>query len=485
MDPYKARKMAKWVAIIVATTMILSSLSVVLFLPGVLGSENYKVYGASSTTNSLEEYMEFIQKNYKDEIELEQLINGSYEGAIDSLGDPYSIFYTDDETGKDFMNQILGEFAGIGVYVQLKDTHCLISGTIPGGPAEKAGMKSGDIVTKVDGVSVVGKSLDETTALMKGKVGTKVSVVVNRSGQSITFNLTRELVSSVSVTSQLREDKIGYIQISSFDADTEVEFSKAKMSLINKGAKGLIIDLRNNGGGLINGAIEIANQLMPNKGPIVHLMQQDKITETINSTGTEYTLPMAVLVNGSTASASELLVGALKDSKTAKIVGTQTYGKGVIQSVIQVNENSSMKLSTHYYLTPNKSKIDKVGITPDYVVANSANINEEALTKEYSYFAPMKETVKAKHGDTGLNVFGAQQRLALLGYSVTITGTMDEKTIAAVSSFQKDSGLSPYGVLDYTTMSTLEKKTVEMILGVKEGEDLQLDKAVEVIKADL
>ncbi|MEG2200354.1 MAG: PDZ domain-containing protein, partial [Anaerovorax sp.] len=171
MDPYKARKMAKWVAIIVAVTMILTSFSFVFFLPSLFGEENYTAYGASSTTEDLDKYMKLIQTNYKDQVDLEKLINGSYEGAINSLDDPYSVFYRDEQQGEDFMNQVLGEFAGIGVYVQMQGDACVISGTIPGGAAEKVGIKGGDIIAKIDGVSVAGKSLDEITQLLKGKVG--------------------------------------------------------------------------------------------------------------------------------------------------------------------------------------------------------------------------------------------------------------------------------------------------------------------------
>ncbi|MEG1930228.1 MAG: S41 family peptidase [Anaerovorax sp.] len=482
MDPYKARKMAKWVAIIVAVTMILTSFSFVFFLPSLFGEENYTAYGASSTTEDLDKYMKLIQTNYKDQVDLEKLINGSYEGAINSLDDPYSVFYRDEQQGEDFMNQVLGEFAGIGVYVQMQGDACVISGTIPGGAAEKVGIKGGDIIAKIDGVSVAGKSLDEITQLLKGKVGTKVAVTVKRNAHFLNFTMIRKVVTTASVAFEMKANQIGYIQIISFDGDTQVEFANARMTLLNKGAKAFVIDLRNNGGGIVNGAVDIANQLLPKKGPIVHFMQQGKITETIQSSGAEYVLPTVVLVNGNTASASEILVGALKDSHAAKVVGTQTYGKGIIQSVIPVNATSSMKLSTHYYLTPNQTKIDKIGITPDYVVANTANINEEALIKEYSKFAPMKEEKKPKKGDTGLNVFGAQQRLALLGYHVEISGTMDANTTAAVNQFQKDAGLKPYGVLDYTTMATLDKKTAQMILGVKEDQDLQLDKALEVLR---
>lgn len=481
MDPYKARKMAKWVAVIIIFTMIVTSFSFVFFLPSMFGSENYTAYGTSNTTQDLDSYIKFIKDNYKDEVTTEQLVSGSYEGIVNSLNDPYSVFYSTGEEGEAFIEQVSGEFSGIGVTLESYDGMCRVTGTIPGSPAEKEGVKAGDTIIKVAGKNVESMSLEEIVALLKGEIGTAVEIVVERAGSSnLTFKLVRAKISTASVFSEMQEDKIGYIAISGFDSDTQIEFANARMSLINKGAKSLIIDIRNNPGGFINGAIDIANQLMP-KGPIVHTMQKGKIIETIEAKGTEYALPTVLLINERSASASELLAGALQDSKTATLVGTTTFGKGIMQQVMPIDENSSLKLSTHYFLTPNKNKIDKVGITPDYTVANTVNLNQEDFL-EYLKFAPMKEATKPKKGDTGLNVFGAQQRLELLGYDVSVTGTMDAKTVAAVNQFQKAAGFKPYGVLDNTTKAALEKEVQEMIVGVKNAEDLQLKKAIELLK---
>lgn len=195
--------------------------------------------------------------------------------------------------------------------------------------------------------------------------------------------------------------------------------------------------------------------------------------------------PVIVLVNGGSASASEILAAALKDSGRAKLVGTQTYGKGVAQQIVSVAGESKMKLSTYYFLGPNKGSINKTGITPDYIVSNYETIDADKpseLYDKYKGFAPMIEKTKPKLGDTGLNVFGAQQRLSLLGYKLNITGVMDTDTVTAVKSLQKVKGLSPYGVLDYSTMGTLDKAALEYVSGVSTQKDLQLKKAVELLK---
>ena len=222
--------------------------------------------------------------------------------------------------------------------------------------------------------------------------------------------------------------------------------------------------------------LEIADLLMP-EGPITHFEQKGKIVETYHSDGlTCEEMPIVLLVNEGSASASEIIAGALQDSKTATLVGTTTFGKGVIQQVSDMKDGGTIKLSMYYFLTPNKKRIDQIGITPDHVVTNSKNIDVKELEANYANFAPMNEKSKPKLGDAGLNVYGAQQRLSMLGYTVNKSGIMDEATVAAVRKFQKESGLYPYGVLDYTTMHKLDKSVVEYITGVKNNEDLQLQK---------
>ena len=468
--------------------MIITSFSFVFMVPGLFGMEGSVVYAATSDDKldqemeNLKQYIEYIKQNYKDDITNDQLVTGAFEGVINSLGDPYSVYYRASGEGESFVESVSGEFSGIGLSVENYNGKCRVVAPIPGTPAEKSGVKSGDIITKIDGIDISSKTLDEAVAMMRGEAGTKVTLTIDRSGQAFTFNLIREKIKNVSVNYKMLDGKIGYIQLTSFDSDSNVEFRLAETALINKGATSLILDIRNNPGGLVNTALDIANQLMP-KGPITHFEQKGTIKETYNADGnSKLTIPMVLLVNEGSASASEILAGALQDSKTATLVGTTTFGKGVAQQVSEFSDGASMKLSMYYFLTPNKKKIDHIGIIPDYTVQRGANADEKALTEKYAGFAPMSEKVKPKAGDTGLNVFGAQQRLSMIGYGVKATATMDDATVAAVKKFQKESGLWSSGILDFSTMSALDKAVANYITGTKAGVDLQLDKAIELIK---
>ena len=487
MNPYKARKIAKVVAFIVVLAMLVTSFSFVLYLPGLFGS-NGVAYAATSDEDldkqlaELKEYIKFIKQNYKDDITYRELIEGAFQGIAYSLNDPYSIYYGASGAGESFVESVTGEYSGVGLSLENYNGKVRVVAPIPGTPAEKSGIKAGDIITKVDDKDVSTKTLDEVAKMMRGTEGTKVTLSVDRSGQTLSFTLTRAKIKNVSVYSKVLEDKIGYIQITSFDNDSNREFEIALDGLKQQGIKALVLDIRNNPGGLVNVAVDIANQLMA-KGPITHFEKKGNVIETYSADGTStFDLPMVLLVNEGSASSSEILAGALQDSKTATLVGTTTYGKGVAQQVVEFEDGSELKLSMFYFLTPNKNKIDHVGIKPQYTIQNTTNSDAEKLAEEYQTFAPMSEKVKPSLGSVGLNVFGAQQRLKMLGYGVTVTGTMDAETVEAVKKFQKESNLHPYGTLDYTTMAALDKATVAFITGAKSDQDLALEKAIELLK---
>ncbi len=492
MNPYKARKMAKVIAIVIVVALVITSFSFIGLLPGVVGSAGSVAYAAEpeqitsqaeleKELSYLTEFIKNIRENYKDKVSYDQLVNGAFNGVMESLDDPYSVYYPTKEEEENFVQNVEGEFGGIGVSVENADGKCRVVAPIPGTPADKAGVHTGDIIIKVDGVSVEGKSLTEVVAQMKGDLGTNVTITVDRSGQTLDFTMTRETIRSVSVYPELMDNGVGYIQITQFDSDTNKEFLQARLKLIKEGAKSLIIDLRNNPGGVVGVATDIADQLM-SEGPIMYFEQQGKIVETVTATGQADTeTPVVLLVNGGSASASEILAGALKDSKRATLVGTTTYGKGVAQQVISLNNGAGVKLSKYYFLTPNKTKLDHVGITPDVVVRNYQGEDQDALYEKYVGFAPMSEKVKPQAGETGLNVYGAQQRLAFLGYQVTVNGTMDEATVTAVKSFQSSQGYKPYGALDYSTMTALDQAAQSHVLGTDNTKDLQLEKAVELL----
>jgi len=495
-----ARKIAKIIAILTAIALVVTSFSFMLFASGgsVVFAETTtrsaaSAGGSDDDTQYVDAQLEFmkllmqdIKNNYKDEITFDQLINGAYEGIFDAL-DPHSVYYATDEEKQDFVETVNGVFSGIGVSLDTTSGKCLVVAPIAGTPADRAGILPGDVIVQIDGKDVRGVSGDDIVSMLRGEEGTRVVVGIDRAGHDgvIRFTLTREKIKMSSVSGKMLDDRIGYIKIDSFDSDTDNEFKAQKLTLINKGMKYLVLDLRNNPGGYILVAANIANQLMP-EGPIVHFEQQGEIIDTIDATGSGLTdMPIAVLINGGSASSSEILAGALQDSGAAFLVGTQSYGKGTAQRVVELDNGAAMKLSEYYFLTPDKRKIDQVGLTPDYVIDNKLGSESDttAMIEEAASFAPMSETVKPTGGDTGLNVYGAQQRLDFLGYELAVSGTMDPKTVSAVYQFQKTSGLYAYGVLDLTTCNKINEAVHEYISDFALGQgDPQLDKAVEILK---
>jgi carboxyl-terminal processing protease len=486
MNQKTTRRIAKIIAIALVGALVITSFSFVFTWAG--GSS--QVYGASyqepDWNKELSELRDFILKTkagYKDEVTYESLIKGAYEGIVDALGDPYSVYYGSESESNQFEESVSGEFYGIGVQLEQVSGVSKVVAPIPGTPAEKAGMLSGDIITKVDGKDVSAMSLNAIVNLLKGKSATKVSVTVQRGNISLTFSMVREKIKLTSVNYKLLSGDIGYIQITQFDSDSHLEFKDAKLKLMAEGAKSFIVDVRNNPGGYVGTAADISQQFMP-KGPIVHFENQGKILETISADGRgDLKMPVVVLINEGSASASEILAAAWQDSGTAKLVGTRTYGKGVAQQMMTTATGGKIKLSTYYFLSPNKKVIDKVGVTPDYTVKNYGATEEGMkIYEKYKDFAPMAEKTKPVKGDTGLNIFGAQQRLSLLGYNVVISGTLDDKTFEAIKLFQKEKGLYSYGGLDYSTMAMIDKATLEYASGEARGKDLQLEKAIELLK---
>lgn len=488
MNPYKARKLAKVIAVVLALAMIITSFSMIFAVPSLLGRVNPVVYAAERAAGidlqmtQLKQYIQYIQQNYKDDITTQELINGAFKGVADALGDPYSVFYETTEESNQFLQSVEGEFSGIGVELEDYEGKCRVVSPIPGTPADKAGIKSGDVVVAVDKVDVTGKTVNDAISLMRGNPGTQVMVTVERAGQTYDFTMVREKIKSTSVYPKMLADKIGYIQITNFDSDSDEEFAEALEGLMKQDAKALIIDLRNNPGGIVGTALGIANQLI-DEGPLVHFAQQGKVLETITSDGkATFDKPIILLINEGSASASEILAGALKDSGKAVLVGTTSFGKGVSQQVMKFSNGTSLKLSMYYFTTPNGDRIDHIGVIPQHTVKMGKDVDRDELVKLFNDLAPMIEEKKAVAGDVGLNVYGAQQRLELLGYGVTASGVMDEKTTEAVKRFQKEQELHPYGVLDLTTMKLLNLAVVNYLSGVDAKSDLQLEKAIELLK---
>lgn len=475
------QKTIKAIAIVIIIAMVLTSLAFVFFLPSVYGTTTAENQKLQDGLDVLEDYVLYIDENYKDDISIEAILKGAFSGVTQSLGDPFSVYFEKPEGGQNFQDLVNNDYEGVGVTISKSGNQCVVAEVYTGGPAAKAGIKVGDVFIQIDGVDISEKTLEEIAILLRGTAQTKVVISLLRNGLQYDLTVTREKIVSKTVEYELMDENIGYIKINSFDSDADQEFNKARIYLVNQGAESIILDLRGNGGGLVNTAINIADYFIE-EGPITHFYRQGEFLETQSATkSNQYILPAVALVDGGSASATELLVGALQDTKTATIVGTKTYGKGIAQIVGGLGDEGSFKLSVLYFVTPNKNQIDKKGITPDFIVNNFVAADLVAAKEIYSESLPMNEKVKATLGSVGLNVYGAQERLALMGYQVTPSGTMDLETVAAVKQFQKDSGLWSYGVLDYTTMEKLDAWAYDYSYGIVKV-DRQLEKAKEILE---
>ena len=310
------------------------------------------------------------QHYYKaDEVTDEQLEEGLYKGLLESLDDPYSVYYTPDEVEK--LNEtISGTYTGIGAYVS-KDasTGCpKIAGVISGAPAETAGLQTDDILLEADGESLQDLDLDMAVSRIRGEKGTTVHLTISRDGKKQEVDVMREEVHSETAAGEMLEDGIGYLQIAEFDDVTPDQFTEELKKLQDQGMKGLILDLRNNPGGTVEAVTSVAQYLIP-EGLVFYMQYPDGSRKEYKADGTDWiNLPIAVLVNGNSASASEILSSAIQDSGAGTIIGTQTYGKGVVQTVYSLQDGTEVKLTISEYFTRNGHEINKIGVTPDQTV---------------------------------------------------------------------------------------------------------------------
>lgn len=331
--------------------------------------------------NNLTSYIDTFYLD-ADKVKKEDLQNGMYKGLMNSIDDKYAQYYTPDEYN-DFQETNNGQYGGIGAYVsQNSDTgDIVIVNPFDGAPAKEAGIKPGDIIVDIDGTSVVGMELSDAVTLMKGEPDTDVSVKVLRDGEYIDVNITRKVVDVPTVKHEIIENgDIGYIYVSGFDKVTSTQFRQALDDIEAKNAKALIVDIRDNGGGMLDVVVDMLDRLLP-EGLLVYTETNQGRDEEYYSTNEEYyDKPMAVLINGYSASASEVFAGAVQDYKAGTIIGTTSYGKGIVQSIFSLNKDgdgSAIKLTTARYYTPNGRNIHGIGITPDITVEYNDELVEE------------------------------------------------------------------------------------------------------------
>lgn len=318
---------------------------------------------------------------YDGEIDDNELLEAAIKGMTQSLNDPYTVFMNSDEY-QSFTEQSEGHFVGIGAQLGVKDDKVTVVAPIEGSPAEKAGLKAGDVILKVDGKELEEVNVEKTVAMIKGEQGKPVTLTVSREGSDyIDITIVRDVVKIISVKGELIDNNIGYIQIASFDEDVAKDFKEKIVELKNQGMKGMILDLRGNPGGFLNEAVKVASEFIPKGKVITYTIDKyDNKQESKSIGGDAEGMPLVILIDGGSASASEVVTGALRDYEAGTTIGTTSFGKGVVQQLIEFKDgNGGLKVTTSKYYTPNGENIHKVGIKPDIEV----EIPEELSQKEY------------------------------------------------------------------------------------------------------
>lgn len=318
--------------------------------------------------------MRFIEYNYVQEVDKRHLIDGAINGMVNSLGDPHSI-YLAPQLYSQLRAETSGSFGGIGVYMGFKNGGVQVVNVIPDSPGQKAGLLAGDEILAVDGLSVTEISPGEVALKIRGEIGTPVELLIRREGsEDKTYNLTRESIHMNTVAGKMIDDELAYIKISNFSENTGGEFKKTLNDLEAQGMKGLVLDMRQNPGGVITACVEVAQEIVP-AGTITSVIQRDGTKEVYTSELAAAKFPIIVLLDKNSASAAELLSGALQDTKAAIVVGETSYGKGSVQTLIPMAHNDGLKLTVAKYYTPNGKCIDGEGITPDVEIKSEPTLH--------------------------------------------------------------------------------------------------------------
>jgi carboxyl-terminal processing protease len=472
---------------IVALLMVVSLLvgAVGAYTTTILLQDNKKqvaqVKSESTSSNAdfkkIESIYAFINKNYFKKVDKEKLTNGAIQGMIESLDDPFSA-YMDPKTANEFTQSLSSSFQGIGAEVQMVNGFVTIVSPIKGSPADKAGLRPHDQILKVNGKSLDGKSLYEAVSIIKGKKGTVAHLTVQRPGAAnlLEFDITRDEIPMTTVNSKVynKDGKtLGYIQITSFSENTDKEFKDALAKLEAKHIDGLMIDVRGNPGGFLDKVENIMSSIISSKKPVVQVEERDGSRHPFYSElKSKKPYPIVGLIDGGSASAAEILSGALKEAGGYPLVGVKSFGKGTVQQAITLKDNSELKLTMAKWLTPDGNWIHKKGLQPTVKV-------EEP---DYFFTAPLV-VEKGKSLSFDMNsdqIANAQKMLEGAGFDPGRTdGYFDQDTVTAVKAFQKASGLDVTGKIDGKTASKLEYKFYDVVKDPKY--DLQLKTAMQVL----
>lgn len=324
-----------------------------------------------------------IETFYPGDIDKKSLLDGALEGIVSKVGDKHSIFLEGDDF-KAFYDQTMGSYVGVGIYIaKTDDDSAMVAGVIDGGPAKEQGIQRGDVITAIDGNATKDMALEDVSKRIRGTEGTTVTLTISRDGQIKDYTLTRKSIKMQTVQGELLPDSdIGYIHVSLFSENTGEEFTKEYDRLKAAGMKKMILDLRNNPGGLVDQAVAVCSNFVPKDSVIVTFTSGNGESSEYRAEGTDEQIPLVVLVNENSASAAEIVAGDIQDMKLGPIVGTTTYGKGTVQGLYQMDTTEALKLTVARYHTTSGREVDGTGITPDvYVTLQPDDTTDHQMEK--------------------------------------------------------------------------------------------------------
>jgi carboxyl-terminal processing protease len=425
--------------------------------------------------SKIEKAYDVISQQFYKETDQNELLEGAIEGMVKNLEDPYSV-YMDQKTAQQFTQSLESSFEGIGAEVTMDDGKVTIVAPFKNSPAEKAGLKPNDQIVTIDGNSIEGLDLYEAVLKIRGEKGTTVKLGVHRPSaeHNMTLEVTRDDIPIETVYSSIKEqngEKVGIIEITSFSQDTATDFAEQLSKLEEDGIDGLVIDVRGNPGGLLHSVEEIARGLITNDKPIVQIEDRDgKKQRVFSSLKEPKNYPIVGLIDGGSASASEILAGALKEAGGYELVGETTFGKGTVQQSIEMEDGSNIKLTTFRWLTSDGNWINEKGIEPTI----------EEKQPDYFYTNPLSVENPLKYDMNNDQIKNAQQMLSGLGFGPGRTdGYFDSKTETAVRAFQNANDLKATGEIDEETAGKIQEKLIKAVRSDKN--DQQMKTAIEVL----
>ncbi|MDF2949762.1 MAG: carboxyl-terminal protease [Sedimentibacter sp.] len=455
--------MKRKLCLLLAVVMILTSFTSTAF------AEEIDKEKFETDVEFMKKVIYFVLENYQYEVSQEEILNGLYDGFFNVLDD-YSVYYTPKEY-QAMLDDTAGEFIGIGVQIIDSNNQIVVVTPLPGSPALEAGIKAGDIIKYVDGYDITGVTSSQASLLIRGKEGTHVKIGIIRENKNIEFDLVRKTIVTSTVEGKIMDNNLGYLKVTDFSDNTVENVKKELAKFDENSVKKIVIDMRNNGGGTLNSAVDMLN-LFVTEGPVVYVDYATGKEDVYESKLKEQKYEIAVLINEGSASATEIFAGAVKYKDEGVIVGTKSFGKGIVQTLYPLVDKSGVKFTTAEYFSVDKTPVHKIGITPDITVEN-----EKIDLTKYPQFSKEKKPVL---GSVSLDVLSAEMILDTLGYDVNEPdGVYDQKSFDQIVKFQNDNFLFGYGTIDTTTQNTLFNTLVKH--SEENIEDLQLKAAIEAL----